>query len=68
MSAFLFVKKDTIFQSKVVLAYPDSCEEVYINGELTSPICELGRAMSIEAESKKNEWFDSDFNFTIEDE
>lgn len=44
--AMLMVKnKDTLFKQKIELSFPDGCVETYINGELTTPVCEIGREM-----------------------
>ena len=44
----MFVYKDVMFRNKVVVTYPDGCEEVYYNTVLSTPLCERGRQMEEE--------------------
>jgi hypothetical protein len=47
----LFLYKDTMFENRVELKYADGCIEKYINAELVTPICELGRRLESENEN-----------------
>lgn len=44
-STFVWINKDSIFRSEVVMTYADGCVERYINTELITPICEEGRRL-----------------------
>jgi len=40
--------REELFMNKVVIKYGDGCKEVYINTNLTTPVCEVGRALEQE--------------------
>jgi hypothetical protein len=61
-----FIYKDVLFMNKVEITYPNGCKEVFINQELTTEECTLGRQLMEEQNNKRNNiptWNLS--NFTI---
>jgi len=39
LSIFVFINKDKLFENKVVIAYSNGCEEIYIDAELITDKC-----------------------------
>ena len=42
---FIINNKDEYFKSVVKMSYPDGCIETFVNSELSSPECTVGRFM-----------------------
>ena len=51
MCLMLFIMSDTLFTQVITITYPDKCIEVYKNGNITTPICEIGRKIKEEQEN-----------------
>jgi len=45
LSVTIAINKDSWFQHRVEMNYPDNCMEEYIDGELVTPICVKGREL-----------------------
>jgi preprotein translocase subunit SecF len=39
ISIYIFINRDHIFDSKAEIHFVDGCTEIYINGNLTTPLC-----------------------------
>ena len=44
-SIYAYVERDTLFRTEVNVTYPDGCVETFVNSELVSDECIVGRAM-----------------------
>lgn len=54
MSIIVYMNRDKMFTSKVIIAYKDGCKETYINTKLVTPQCALN-----------NYIYENKFNFTL---
>lgn len=45
MSIYLIANRDRLFMRKVILTYADGCTETYINENLTTSECTIGRLL-----------------------
>ena len=52
MIGYVTVNRERLFQRSATVIYADGCEEVYINENLTTPICVEGRRLE-ELRTKK---------------
>jgi len=62
----------SVFDQKIVINYPDGCQEVYNNGERVTPLCTEGRELLEEAQTpiynldeEKIEWENLTLNVSI---
>ena len=64
---FIFMIKDynNMFTQRVVVTYPDKCQEVYINNNLTTPECTAGRALAKEYEDRQKWYLQSTKNWSM---
>jgi hypothetical protein len=56
MSVIFIMNKDTFFQSKIKIVYPDGCTEHYNDTELISPECTIGRSLLEEQNNRGMQW------------
>ncbi len=57
MVIYVFINKDEVFSSVIKIKYIDGCEEKFVNNELVSDECEMGRLDRLRKEIRGNSEF-----------
>jgi hypothetical protein len=63
MIVFLALNYNKIFIQQIIITYPDGCKEIYIEGNITTPNCTIGRLMEKQQEEQQQWWLHN--NITI---
>lgn len=53
-SIFIYINKEEYFKQEIIISYQDGCKEIYINGQITTDECDIGRQIEQGMLNKSN--------------